>query len=167
MYHVVGCGSCGHLWIRDEEPASATCPRCQRRFQADALRALASAASVEAAREARTQLLADRSEHGSVVAGYAETERATGERAISGAEVLEAHGIDPEATKARRRQSAKRGSPREQILEIVGELDNPTRQVVTACAAERDLSADRVESVLDRLNRDGLLVRDGDRYRRV
>ena len=59
MYVVVGCSACHALWIREDDGTTATCPGCRRTHQVSRLRPLFSSDSIDAARDARTQLLAD------------------------------------------------------------------------------------------------------------
>lgn len=160
MYDVVGCRSCGNLWIREGVADSATCPRCSKRYAVDRLRVLASGETIEAAREARSSLLADRSKHGDFVAGYAELEDTGGETGISDETYLDAFGIEiPEPA------NEPKLNKRQMIRSLLEELAHPTRERLIAKAAEHDIERQSVERMLDRLQKNGEIVREGNEYR--
>ena len=160
MYDVVGCRSCEDLWIREGEAETSTCPRCGKRYAVNRLRVLASGNTIEAAREARSSLLAERSKHGDFVAGYGELEASSSSVGISDDTYLGAFGIEiPES------DSEPKLNKRDTILSLLVELSHPTKAQLISKASEHDIAPDYVEEVLDQLRQKGDVVRDGEEFR--
>ncbi|PSQ00424.1 replication protein H [Halobacteriales archaeon QS_5_70_17] len=136
MYTVVGCPDCGTLKIVDGRPETTRCPRCGRRSSFEKLRAFYRSEDLDAAREARARLLADRSD---------DATSAAGERAESGAG----------GTTGRR----------ETVLAALRDLDRPTEAEVIERAGESGVPADYVREVIEKLRRRGEVTETDGRYR--
>lgn len=168
MYEVVGCGSCGELWIRQGEAETATCPRCRKRHRVERLRTLGEAPNAETAREIRSNLLADRSHHGDFVAGYAELEDETENAGISDEAYLEAHGVEHEKIiEAGMVSEQSPQSTRDRLLDAIETLDAPTTEAIIEAMNAYDVTDNDVRELLDRLHREGAITRIGEAYRRL
>lgn len=166
MYEVVGCRECGELWIREGDAETATCPRCGRRFRVTRLRTLGSAETTEAAREIRSNLLADRADYGGIVAGYSDLDE---KRVIDDESYLTAVGLNADEISKAGEPESDMGSfsDREIVLRAIDDVDTPSLGRITAAADEFGVAADTVESILDRLRTAGEITYDGDQYRRM
>lgn len=168
MYEVVGCRSCGALWIREGEADTATCSRCRTRYQVDRLRTLGEADSIEAAREIRSRLIADRADYGGIVAGYGELDGDGNDGVVSDESYLQAHGIDPQTvSEAGEPPKVVRRAGWDVVLDAIGEVENATPDGILPVAKASGLSETDVTEILERLHQDGRVTRDGDEYRRI
>ncbi len=166
MYEVVGCRDCGELWIREGDAETAGCPRCGRRFKVDRLRTLGTAESADLARDIRSELLAERTEYGGIVAGYTDSE-ADG-RAIDDEQYLTSFGITPETLEEVNETDHQPNlSHRELVLRCIDEVETPSPDQVIAAATEYGLPADGAEELLERLQTAGDVTFDGETYRRL
>jgi predicted nucleic acid-binding Zn-ribbon protein len=172
MYRVVGCRECGALWIVADRPETTTCPRCGKRHPFERLHAFAETEDEDSARQARAALLADRAGQGEAFAGV--DDELAGQldfEAVSEASYLEEAGLDPEAVaEAGERATAgpaRSRNRRETVLAALDELDRPTEAEVVEYAAERDVPAQAVSGLLERLVEAGELSESGGRYRRL
>lgn len=138
MYAVVGCPECEALWIVDGRPNTTTCPRCSTRHQYDRLRKLTETPDLDAAREARTSLLADRTTHPTTI---------------------------PEDTTPDQPQKTPSGPA--VILEAVAATDPPTEDAIVAYATDYGLAPDTASALLEKLRTAGRLTKTGPHYRRV
>jgi predicted nucleic acid-binding Zn-ribbon protein len=174
MYAVVGCNRCGALWVVEGRPDSTGCPRCETRHRFEKLKRFAEAESADAAREARSKLVAERGGHGdqhdsleSFSALGAEADRS----GVSDEEFLRASGIDHDAvSEAGERAETGQGrsrSRRQVVLDALSELDRPTESAVVEYAADAGVPESYVETALERLCRGGEVTESGGRYRRL
>ena len=174
MYSVVGCGSCGALKIVEDDPETTGCPRCGKRLQFRKLRKFARTDDLDAARQARAELLADRdgySERFATLDSFAEMEDQLDADLIDELSYLESGGIDPEEVAAAG-ERAERGtgssaSRKEIVQTALVDLDRPTEEEVIAYADERGVPADYVRKALAKLVRAGEASESRGRYRRV
>lgn len=83
-------------------------------------------------------------------------------------EYLAAAGLDPSAIGAAGETTEGTApTPREVVLTIVEELEDPTRKTILTRADERGIERERARRVLDGLVREGAVVTSADGYRRV
>ncbi|MGQ4556812.1 DUF5817 family protein [Halobellus sp. GM3] len=166
MYVVVGCSDCEHLWlVRNLRAAeTATCPRCGRTHRTKTLRRLAEDEDREAARQARSALLAKRggnSEAFAKTAHVAEMEREVDERGVDDREYLEGAGLDADEVAAageRAGEGAQAGSSGSQldvVREALSVCDAPTAEDVVAYAEERGVPGEKAREILEKLTRRG------------
>ena len=171
MYEVVGCDRCGSLWIRSGDAETSTCPRCGKRHQVKRLKALARSESADGAREARTQLLAERrAEDPSHIAGFNDVAEAASEPIITEADHLESAGIDIEAVAAageRATASPTKESHQATIQRILNEEETATRDEIVEQATEADIDPATTEAILTGLIQRGDIVKTTDGYRMV
>lgn len=172
MYRVVGCRDCGALWLVADRPETTQCPRCKTRHRFEKLHAFAEAEAEEAARQARAWLLAERSGHGNAFVDLDDVEAIAGQvdtAAVSDTEYLEGSGLDPDAVAEASERAysgpARGPNQREAIIEALRALDRPTANEVAQRAAERGVSPEASEAILERLARAGVVSESGGRYR--
>jgi hypothetical protein len=174
MYSVVGCGRCGALWVVEGRPDSTGCPRCETRHRFEKLKRFAETDSADAAREARSRMLAERGGHGEAHEALddfrtlgTDTDRA----GMSDEAFLRASGVDADAVaEAGERAEAGEGrsrSRRRVVLDALEELDRPTAAAVTRYATDAGVPEGYVEEALERLRRRGEVTESGGRYRRL
>lgn len=169
MYSVVGCRECDALWVVEGRPETTGCPRCGTRHRFDRLRRLAETSDEDAARQARSALLAERSGHGEALAElgtYAEVAEQLDDVGVTDEEYLRAAGLDPEAVE--RAAEGPGGGPTartEVVLAALRELDAPTEAAVLEFAAQRDVPRAAARSLLVRLVEGGEVSEDRGRYR--
>ncbi|MEF8790647.1 MAG: DUF5817 domain-containing protein [Haloarculaceae archaeon] len=174
MYAVVGCNRCGSLWVVEGRPERTGCPRCEKRHRFDRLKKFVETDSADAAREARSRLLAGRGGHEDQLESLGDF-ATLGEEAdragVSDEEFLRASGVDHEAVaEAGERAESGRGrsrSRREVVLDAVDELDRPTESAVIEYATDAGVPACYVEEALERLRRRGEVTESDGRYRRL
>ncbi|EMA43328.1 DUF5817 domain-containing protein [Halococcus saccharolyticus] len=171
MYAVVGCGECSALWVVESRPETTTCPSCGARHRYERLTKFAETDAADAAREARTALLADRSDHApDDLDSFTTLEtRAESERMDETAYLRES-GVDAEAVTeagegATSGTNAGSASRLDTVRNAVDELKRPTEEDVIAYATARDVSAEFAERTLDRLVRQGEASRNDGVYR--
>lgn len=172
MYRVVGCRECGALWIVADRPETTTCRGCGRRHRFDQLHAFVETEDEEAARHARAALLADRAGHGEAFADLDDvTAGQLDSFGVDDQEYLEASGVDVDtvAEAGERATAGPMRTPnrREAVLGALDALDRPTEAEVIEYATAREVPADAVSAVLDRLVRAGEVSESGGRYRRL
>lgn len=171
MYSVVGCPDCESLKIVADRPKTTKCPRCGRQTKFEKLRKFYQSDDLASAREIRARLNAEQSGHTESYAELdpTELERAAANAGIDDEEYLTASGLDPdEIAAAGKRATSGAGSKtsRKQIvLDALSELENPTEQELIAYTADREVSAEFVRDLLDRLKRRGELIDSDGRYR--
>lgn len=172
VYRVVGCRDCGALWIVADRPETTTCPRCSKRHPTERLHAFYEADDEAVAREARAALLADRAGQGEAFAAVdASAASQLDFEAVDEASYLEEAGLDADeiAAAGERATAAPSRSPnrRAAVLDALEALEEPTEAEVVAYAADRDVPAEAVPPLLDRLVRAGEVSESGGRYRRL
>ena len=174
MYAVVGCNRCGALWVVEGRPDSTGCPRCETRHRFEKLKKFFEAPSADAAREARSRLLAERGGYDDQVDALEEfaTLGETADRSgVSDEEFLRGSGIDVDAVAeaGERAESGQGGSRsrRQVVLDALDELDRPTEGAVVEYATDAGVPEGSVEEALDRLCRHGEVTESGGRYRRL
>lgn len=167
MYVVVGCPACRQLWIRQPGGETCACPRCGRRHRVETLRALVRVDTVEAAREARSALLAERSDADDA-AGYLELEDELAAAGLPEEAMFEATGIDPDAVRAVEESPGKaRRSAPERILALLEKLEPVRSERIESAAAEHGIDVERAGRILADLRETGEVVRTEEGYRRV
>ena len=149
MYRVVGCSSCHHLWILEPGGEEAACPRCRRRHKVKRLRPLFESESADAAREARSQLLADRAGVNGDMAGFTELE---GVGTPNRPAPLESSG-------------GSQGDLQTRIEQAIEQADPPTRDVIVERAGATGVPAERVDELLARMKRAGAFTEKEGIYR--
>lgn len=172
MYTVVGCPDCGALKIVDGRPETTRCPRCGRRSSFEKLRSLYRSDDLDAAREIRARLLAERGGQEDAYAelgSFADLDAAADAAGIDDDEYLRRGGVDADAAAAagERAETGAGGttSRKETVLGALRDLDRPTEAEVVDRAAERGVSADYVRDALAKLERRGEVTETGGRYR--
>ena len=169
MYDVVGCGQCSTLWIRSGEAATATCPRCGKRHQVDRLKPLAQAATADGAREARTQLLAERgADNPDAIAGFAEIAEAASEPIVSEVAHMKQAGVDVDAVSAagERATTTPRVTPRaDRIKRILDEHAPVSRSVLIDAAEKEGIEPSVTRDILEKLTQRGAVLEMDDGYR--
>ena len=175
MYAVVGCNACSNLWlVRDlRSSETAKCSRCGKTHQTAKLKRLFESDDRDAAREARSALLAKKrgeSEAFAAVEHVSELERAVEDAGIDDRTYLEGAGLDADAIDEAAARSLENGGdtgqPREAIVrEAVTTVDDPTREHIIAHAAEHGVPADAAEKLVTALTQRGELTKSEGRYR--
>lgn len=171
MYAVVGCGECGALWVLEGDPETSECPRCGSRRPRGKRREFFTSEDADAAREARSRMLAERA--GADDAFEAVDDFNALEDAIEGAgpddeTYLSEAGLDPgaiadageRAAAARNRQSSD-----ETVREALRELEAPDEAAVVAYCEERGVDTVAATDLLDRLLRAGEVTKRKGTYR--
>lgn len=163
MYDVVGCSSCQTLWIRSGDSATAQCPRCQKTHKVARLRTLASAETPAGARDARSHLLAERSEQADgAVAGFSSLTDAVEDAGVSDATYLSAHGIDPESVDAVDSDESIQRNRRQTVLYVIESLENPTEKAIIAtCKAHGVAAGDAREMLVGLVEAGAVSSQDG------
>lgn len=172
MYAVVGCTDCSSLWVIETGNESATCPRCGSRHRTETLHHFAEAEDADAARDARSAIVANRRDGGDAAPSFGDLEAAIDGDAVDDATRLEAAGIDPEAVaEAGERAAEGRGggsrSRREVVLDALDAMDAPTTEEVRAYAEDRGVDGEYVDRALRKLVRAGEVAETGGGYRRL
>lgn len=174
MYSVVGCPECSTLKIVEDRPETTQCPRCDRRTKFKKLRVLYQSDDLDAAREIRARMLAERRGEGDAYAelgGFTELAAEADEVGVSMEEYLEQSGLDSETiADAGKRAGAETGSRtstsrKEVVLDALRDLDRPTQEEIVDRAAESEVSAEYVRIALDKLTRHGDVTETGGQYR--
>ncbi|WP_256686596.1 DUF5817 domain-containing protein [Halococcus qingdaonensis] len=172
MYAVVGCSDCESFWVVEGRPETTSCPSCRTRHRFEQLAKFAETDTADAARQARTALLADRSEHApdeldSFTALESQAERG----GMSDDEYLERSGLDAETVReaGERATEGGEGSGNQSRIDVVraalADLDRPTEEEVVTYARDRDVPMDFTERALEKLVRRGAASEHQGRYR--
>ena len=175
MYAVVGCSACDHLWLLSDPRTAetATCPRCGRTHQTKKLRRLAEDEDREAARQARSALLAKRggdSEAFAETAHVAEMERDLDDSGVDDRAYLAESGLDPDVIAAAgERASSQSGSrSRDEIVrDAIREHDAPTDAEVSRYAESHGVPGEKAQELLEALVRRGEVSETNGAYRLV
>jgi hypothetical protein len=170
MYAVVGCSECTALWIVKDRPETTECPRCRTRHQFARLKSFVETDDENEARNARTALLAQRSDSENAreaLDSFEAMERRAEEAGVSDEEYLAGSGIDPETVAdAGEPSSGESGSSRrETVLEGLEHLDAPTEAEVVAYATDRGVPEEYTRKALAKLVRAGEVSENGGQYR--
>ncbi|WP_254535469.1 DUF5817 domain-containing protein [Halomarina litorea] len=172
MYTVVGCRDCGALKLVEGRPETTRCPRCGRRSQFKKLRAFYRSEDVDAAREARARLLAQRGGNEAAyneVGSFADIDEAADEAGMDDEEYLERAGLDADEVAAAGERAGRgrgsSGSRKDRVLDALRALDRPTEAEVVEHAEENGVPADYVRTALEKLRHRGEVSETGGRYR--
>lgn len=166
MYTVVGCPNCRDLWIRAAGGDRTKCPACGRSHQVDNLQPLFQSDDVDAARDARTRLLADRAEVDDVASFSSLADTVSDDDGDDPAE-LAALGLDPAEIADAGDQSTERRDRREIVLAAIETVDPATTDRIVATAAADGVPPTATETVLEKLHAQGEIAESGGAYRRV
>ncbi|WP_254829476.1 DUF5817 domain-containing protein [Haloglomus salinum] len=169
MYAVVGCSNCEALWVVEGRPDTTSCPRCQKRHQHKKLKKFVTCETAEAAKDARSRLLAERGGFAEAAAELDAFER-LGETAMesgmSDDEFLAAAGLDADEVQAageRAESGRERNLSREAAVRTaLRELDTPSEGAVREFAADHGVPGDYVARFLSKLERAGEVTRTAD-----
>lgn len=168
MYAVVGCRECESLWIVEGRPETTQCPSCRRTYQFDDLRRLAESDDIRAARDARTDLLASRSDDvdAADVPDFDTAAADADDAVLSDEAYLEGSGIDPAQVETALDSSDTGSDSDREILQAAIEQTEPaTARNIVAYAADRDVSPETAEELLETLVEAGEATRTDGRYR--
>lgn len=166
MYTVVGCNQCSSLWVVDGRPETTECPRCRTRHRFENLRALAETDAAEAARDARSRLLQERSDADADLEDFATMGEDAAGAGMSDEAYLSASGIDAEEVAAAGESPADGDRSRQEIVrDAVREQDAPTLDDVVAYAADHGVERGYVERTLGKLREEGELSESRGQYR--
>jgi len=174
MYAVVGCNECANMWLVTDPRASETakCSRCGKTHKTAKLKRFFESEDREAAREARSALLAKKRGDSAAFAEVdhvSELEAAVEDAGVDDREYLEASGIDADAVdEAAARAEGEGGGSRsrtEVVRDAVEAVDDPTEAAVAERAAEEGVPADTAREILTRLARRGEVTESNGRYR--
>lgn len=171
MYAVVGCSDCQALWIVEGRPERTQCPRCGSRHKFERLEPFVRTEDRDEAREVRAAVLAaEQGREGSYedLDSVEEMAAQIDDVGVSDREYLAANGIDSErvAAAAEPDDSGPTGR-RERVLAAIDAVEKPTEAAVVDYATDRGIPADRVREVLEKLEREGSVVRGAAGYRRL
>jgi hypothetical protein len=167
MYAVVGCSNCRALLVVEDRPETTQCPRCRTPHRFERLKAFAETDSAETAARARSELLARRADEGEFVPPEDVDADDVG---MTSAAFLAASGLDVEAVAAAGdRAEGGRGSRsrRQVVLDALTDLEDPTREAISAYAAEYGIEASYVDRALAKFERAGEVTRTDGVYRRL
>ena len=174
MYAVVGCSECSALWVLEGRPETTQCPRCGTRRKFELLRKFVETEDVDAAREIRAKMLAERQDMGEAFDGldsYAEMETRVEDSVIDDETYLDAKGVDSDAAAAAGRRAGEgtggSNSRRETVIEALEQLDSPDEDAVVEYATERGVPDEYARRALQSLVRSGEVSENGGRYRRL
>ena len=161
MYAVVGCSSCAALWVVETDVETTGCPRCGRRHRFSQLKQFVTTEDADAARQARTAMLADRQDAGDVAADLAAAGDAVDAPVVEDEEYLAGAGIDPETVVG---DDEAAPTDRRAVVEAaVRELPAPSEAAIVEYAADHGVDASAARSVLQRLVREGhVTAREGE-----
>ena len=172
MYAVVGCSDCGSFWVVEGRPETTSCPGCRTRHRFERLTKFAETDTADAARQARTALLADRSEHApDELDSFSALESRAERGGMGDDEYLERSGLDAEAVReaGERATEGGEGSGSQSRMDVVRaalvDLDRPTEEEITTYARERDVPAEFSERALEKLVRRGAASEHRGEYR--
>ena len=169
MYAVVGCGECSTLWVVEGRPETTRCPSCRKRHRFERLKKFAETDDADAARQARTALLTDRSEHApDELDSFADLESRAESGGMSDEEFLDRSGLDAERVREVGERATEGGgsqSRMETVRAALADLDRPTEEEIVAYARERDVPAEFTERALEKLVRRGAASEHRGQYR--
>jgi hypothetical protein len=173
MYSVVGCPDCSALKIVEDRPETTRCPRCGRQTKFKKLRRFYQSDALDAAREIRARMLAERSGHSeaySELGEFAEIDALADKAGMSAEEYLADKGLNTEiiADAGERAMSGfgSTGTSRKEcVLDALHDLDHPSEQEIIDQAAEAGVPADYVRDALDKLAQRGEVTENNGQYR--
>ncbi len=175
MYAVVGCNSCGMLWLLSDPKSAKTaqCPRCGKTHQTRKLKRFIETDDRNAAREARSALLAKKhgdSEAFAEVAHVSELEQQAETAGIDDEAYLEAVGLDAdEVAAAGQKSGGGHSKPRDEIVReavaAAGEEGRPTKAEIVDYAETQGVPPEKASQLLDKLRQRGAVSESGGRYR--
>lgn len=171
MYAVVGCSECAALWVLEGRPETSECPRCGSRRPTDRRRTFVRTDDLDAAREARARLLAERQDEADAfeaVEDFAALEADLDAAGPDDETYLAGSGLDPErVANAGERATSPSGrrSRQETVRAAVRELSEPDAEAVRTFCAERGVPGEAAESILQKLVRAGEVTEIDGAYR--
>ncbi|WP_380674576.1 DUF5817 domain-containing protein [Salinigranum sp. GCM10025319] len=170
MYAVVGCTDCAALWLLSDPGSSKTarCPRCGRRHQSKKLRRFFESDDRDAARQARTELLAKKQGATEALDGLdsvAEMERQVDEPIVDDRTYLEASGIDADAVAEAGASEGRSRSRDEVVRDAIRGGDRPTEAEIVDYATEYGVPAEAARDLLETLTQRGEASESRGRYR--
>ena len=174
MYAVVGCNNCSMLWLLSDprESKTAQCPRCGKTHQTTKLKRFFESDDRDAARQARSALLAKKQGDSATFAEVdhvADLEAQAADPAVDDREYLEAAGLDADAVAAAGDRDGGGSKPRDEIIReavaAAGGDDRPTEAEIVDYASQRDVPAEKASELLVKLCRRGEASESGGRYR--
>jgi hypothetical protein len=170
MYAVVGCSSCGALWMLEGRQETARCPRCETTHRYGKLKRFVETDDPDHAREVRASMLASRggdADAFAAVDSFADLESQVEAPVVDDEQYLEGSGLDSEEIAAVDAPDEPSKSRREVVLEAVERCEEPTAESIASHATDRGVPAEYVDRALEKLVRGGELTESGGRYRRL
>ncbi len=167
MYAVVGCSECNSFWVIEGRPETTNCPTCGKRHRFTKLKKFTETDDADAAREARTTLLTNRSDHApDELDSFTELESQAESGGLSDEEYIEQSGLDAKRVSAAGERATQRSQSRmDTIRKALSELDQPTEEEIAAYARERDVPTEFTERALERLVQQGDVSEHRGEYR--
>lgn len=161
MYVVVGCPACHELWIREAGGERTRCPECRRTHAVDRLEPLFRAESVDAARDARTQLLAERAD-AEDAASFSELREDATTPVVTEEEHMTTFGIDAAEVAAAGTEETGSRDRQQIVTDAITESEPATADRIVETAAAAGVPSEATEALLERLRRAGdVAVNDG------
>lgn len=171
MYTVITCPDCQYVQIVKDSPETTTCGRCRKRLNFRELKHYYVTEDKQEARDARSALTAKEQ-------GYSEEfeelyqsevfETASNVTDRVEDEVLESQGFTTKQLEKETSTSSTTKS-RKEIIEdaLVYEVDTPTREAVIDYATEHGVPPEKAGELIDKLQRQGLIIETGATLRLV
>lgn len=166
MYAVVGCPSCGTLWIRETGGEQTTCPACRRTHDADRLQPLFESEEIDDARDARTALLAERNDENEV-ASFGDLAEAAADPVVEPAEQLAAAGIDPTELEGIADTDPTSRNRQQIVRDAIAAAEPATADEIVEAAAADGVPPAAARDLLEKLRTSGQVTTTDGRYRLV
>lgn len=171
MYTVTICPDCQYVWIIEDVPDRTQCKRCRTSHQFKNLRNLKQTEDMEEARRYRAACQAQAEGRDDDFARAVEEENILDRDVdieVDFSNRFEREGVDPEeVNKAGDVSSQKSKSELEIVQEAVNTIENPTLEEITEYSGERDVGAEKVEKVVEKMRQRGELIRSGNGYKKI
>lgn len=168
MYSVVGCSECESVKIVEGKPETTVCNRCGKTLQFNRLKVFFESDNLEAAKEARSLLLAKRNDLDVFYQGMMENLVERGEfqdevmRRFGEDELLEQEGVDKEEVEeaSEKVEEHKGSDPKKRIvMDAIEFLDEPRDEDIIEFAQERGVDPEFTEEAVDKLCMEGKAMR--------
>jgi hypothetical protein len=161
------------MWLLEDAHTaeSATCPRCRRTHQTKKLRHFVEESDREAARQARSALLAKRDGNSAAFADTAhvaemEQTLADDSQQVTDDEYLSGVGIDPDTVESAAQSDDTTQQSRPEIVRsAISSQDTPTDETIISYATNRGVPADATHALLEKLTQKGELTKSNGVYR--